>query len=123
MERVNKVLIIEDEKPIADLLKYGLEKEGFRAQAAYTGNDGLAAIESFNPNVILLDIMLPDIDGLSICRTVTESKTIPIIMLTAKNDITDKLIGLEYGADDYITKPFDPASYTHLDVYTRQDER
>jgi len=104
---VSKILIIEDEKPIADLLKYGLEKEGFTAFAAYNGKTGLEAIEKIKPSLVLLDIMLPDMDGLSICRQVTVSNNIPIILLTAKSDITDKLIGLEYGADDYITKPFD----------------
>ncbi len=102
-----KILIIEDEKPIADLLKFGLEKEGFKAQTALSGEDGLAAVERFEPNVILLDIMLGDMDGLAICKTVTMKHNIPIIMLTAKSDQLDKLIGLEYGADDYITKPFD----------------
>ncbi len=102
-----KILIIEDEKPIADLLKYGLEKEGFKVQTALSGAEGLAAVEKFEPNVILLDIMLGDMDGLSVCKTVTMNHNIPIIMVTAKSDQLDKLVGLEYGADDYITKPFD----------------
>lgn len=99
--------MIEDEKPIAELMKYGLEQEGFRAEIALTGKEGLDKIEKFKPNVILLDLMLPDTDGLSICRYVTMEKNIPIIIVSAKNDQIDKLIGLEYGADDYITKPFD----------------
>lgn len=104
---MNKILIIEDEKPIAELLKYGLEKEGFRAFVALTGKDGLNLMEKEHPDVILLDLMLPDVDGLSICKTVTMNKNIPIIIVSARNDQVDKLIGLEYGADDYITKPFD----------------
>ncbi len=102
-----KILIIEDEKPIADLLKYGLEKEGFKAQTALSGAEGLLAVEKFEPHVILLDIMLGDMDGLSVCKAVTIKYNIPIIMVTAKSDQLDKLVGLEYGADDYITKPFD----------------
>ncbi len=102
-----KILVIEDERSIAELLKYGLEKEGFSVEIALNGKDGMAMIEKANPSVILLDLMLPDIDGLSICKYVTMEKNIPILIVTAKNDQVDKLIGLEYGADDYITKPFD----------------
>ena len=101
------ILLIEDERAIAELLKYGLEKEGFTAQMALTGKEGLLKIEAAPPDVLLLDLMLPDMDGLDICRFVTGEKNIPIIILSAKNDQVDKLIGLEYGADDYITKPFD----------------
>lgn len=104
---MNKILIIEDEKPIADMLKYSLEKEGFKAYTAYTGETGMESIQAYSPDLILLDIMLPDTDGLTICKKVTSLWNIPIVMLTAKSDITDKLLGLEYGADDYITKPFD----------------
>ena len=104
----NKILIIEDEKPIAELLKYALEKERFDAAMAHTGEEAVAKIESYRPDLILLDLMLPDMDGLTICREVTaNNKEIPIIIVSAKNDQIDKLIGLEYGADDYITKPFD----------------
>ena len=104
----NKILIIEDEKPIAELLKYALEKERFDAAMAHTGEEAFEKIESSRPDLILLDLMLPDMDGLTICREVTaNNKEIPIIIVSAKNDQIDKLIGLEYGADDYITKPFD----------------
>lgn len=102
-----KILIIEDEMPIAELLKYGLEQEGFKAMIACTGENGLKEIDQFEPHVILLDLMLPDMDGLEICKTVTLKRNIPIIIVSAKNDQLDKLIGLEFGADDYITKPFD----------------
>ena len=104
---MQKVLIIEDEKPIGDLLKYALEQEGFSAITAWTGKAGLEAIAVEAPGVILLDLMLPDMDGLEICRQVTAERNIPILIISAKNDQLDKLIGLEYGADDYITKPFD----------------
>ena len=104
----NKILIIEDEKPIAELLKYALEKERFDAAMAHTGEEAFEKIESYRPDLILLDLMLPDMDGLTICREVTaNNKEIPIIIVSVKNDQIDKLIGLEYGADDYITKPFD----------------
>ncbi len=106
MDKV-KILIIEDEEAIADLLAYGLNKEGFLTTIAHTGADGLRAIELLQPDMLLLDWMLPDVSGLDICKKVTETRNIPIIMLTAKSDITDKIVGLEFGADDYITKPFD----------------
>ncbi len=102
-----EILIIEDERPIAELLKYSLEREGYAVRMAHTGADGLAAIEAQIPDLILLDLMLPDMDGLSICRQVTAERKVPIIIVSAKNDQVDKIIGLEYGADDYITKPFD----------------
>ena len=102
-----EILIIEDERPIAELLKYSLEREGYSVRMAHTGAAGLAAIEEALPSLILLDLMLPDIDGLEICRQVTSKRQVPIIIVSAKNDQVDKIIGLEYGADDYITKPFD----------------
>lgn len=102
-----KVLIIEDEVPIADLLVYSLLKQGFEVKSANDGTTGLELIREFIPDLIVLDIMLPDISGFDICRQVTKAYNIPIIMLTAKADITDKVLGMELGADDYITKPFD----------------
>ena len=102
-----KVLIIEDEVPIADLLVYSLRKQGFEVKSANDGTTGLELIREFIPDLIVLDIMLPDISGFDICRQVTKEYNIPIIMLTAKADITDKVLGMELGADDYITKPFD----------------
>ena len=102
-----EILIIEDERPIAELLKYSLEREGYAVRMAHTGSDGLAAVESALPDLILLDLMLPDMDGLDICRQVTQQRKVPIIIVSAKNDQVDKIIGLEYGADDYITKPYD----------------
>ncbi len=102
-----KILIIEDEKPIADILKYGFEKEGFLIRCAYTGCEGFATAQKEPPDLILLDWMLPDISGVNVCRMLTEQYKIPIIMLTARGNVEDKLCGLEAGADDYITKPFD----------------
>jgi two-component system alkaline phosphatase synthesis response regulator PhoP len=102
-----RILVIEDEKPIAEILKYGFEKEGFQVACAYTGGSGLEAAEGFEPNLVLLDWMLPDIAGVDVCRLLTERYNIPIIMLTARGNVEDKLYGLQSGADDYITKPFD----------------
>lgn len=102
-----KILLIEDEAAIADLLEYGLQKEGYSIQKASTSAEGLRRLESFQPDLLLLDWMLPDGNGLDICKKVTALYNIPIVMLTAKSDITDKILGLEFGADDYITKPFD----------------
>lgn len=102
-----KILVIEDEKPIADILKYGFEKEGFQVQCAYTGGEGFAAAGKEPPDIVLLDWMLPDISGVDVCRMLTEQYRVPIVMLTARGNVEDKLYGLESGADDYITKPFD----------------
>lgn len=103
----NKILLIEDELAICDILSYSLNKEGFKVRYAITGEEGLRVIEDFKPELIILDLMLPDISGFDICKRVTLEYKIPIIMLTARDDIVDKVLGLELGADDYITKPFD----------------
>ena len=102
-----RILVIEDEKPIADILKYGFEKEGFEVLCAYTGAEGLRAAEEGRPQLVLLDWMLPDIAGVDVCRMLTEEENVPILMLTARGSVEDKLYGLECGADDYVTKPFD----------------
>lgn len=102
-----RILVIEDEKPIADILKYGFEKEGFEVLCAYTGAEGLRAAEEGHPQLVLLDWMLPDIAGVDVCRMLTEEENVPILMLTARGSVEDKLYGLECGADDYVTKPFD----------------
>ncbi len=104
-----KILIVEDEKDIIKMLEYNLKKEGFRVIDARDGEDALDLAVREYPNLILLDLMLPGIDGLEVCKSLKkESKTssIPIIMLTAKSQESDKVVGLELGADDYITKPF-----------------
>lgn len=105
--QARKILVIEDEPPIADLLVYSLGKEGFDVHAARTAEQGLQMVSRLNPELILLDLMLPDGSGYDVCRIVSRDTAIPIIMLTAKSDIVDKIIGMELGADDFITKPFD----------------
>jgi len=102
-----KILIIEDEEPIAELLSYSIKKEGFQTKVAPNGELGLKLISEYKPHLILLDLMLPDMSGFDICRRVTKEDTIPIIMITARSDTFDKILGMELGADDYITKPFD----------------
>ncbi|MEC3624813.1 response regulator transcription factor [Bacillus inaquosorum] len=102
-----KILIIEDDEAIADLLSYGLTQEGFHTCTEANGDLGMKQLDQFKPNLLLLDWMLPDCSGLDICKKVTHQYNIPILMITAKSDITDKVLGLEFGADDYITKPFD----------------
>jgi two-component system response regulator VicR len=101
-----KVLIIEDEKSISDIIKFNLQKEGFEVETAYDGQDGLDKALNGKPDLILLDVMLPMIDGFQVCKKVRESSSVPILMLTAKEEEVDKVLGLELGADDYITKPF-----------------
>ncbi len=106
VEAKKTILIVDDEKPIVDILLYNLEKEGYNIIEA---NDGEKAIEmAFNekPNLILLDIMLPKVDGLTVCKRIRNSLNIPIIMISARDEEIDKILGLELGADDYITKPF-----------------
>ena len=101
-----KILVIDDEKPIADILEFNLKKEGFDVYCAYDGNDATEQVEEIQPDLILLDIMLPGRDGMEVCREVRKKYDIPIIMLTAKDSEIDKVLGLELGADDYVTKPF-----------------
>jgi len=102
-----KVLIVEDDGNIAELLHLYLEKEGFETAVAGDGLKGLEQFNSFQPDLVLLDIMLPGMDGWSVCRKIRETSKTPIIMLTAKGETTDKVTGLEMGADDYIVKPFE----------------
>jgi two-component system response regulator VicR len=101
-----KVLIIEDEKAISDIVKFNLTKEGFTAETAFDGKEGLDKALTGDPDLVLLDVMLPSMDGFEVCRKLREKSDVPIIMLTAKEEEVDKVLGLELGADDYITKPF-----------------
>ena len=101
-----KILIVEDEKPIAEIVKFNLEKEGYLTETAFDGEEALHKVAVFNPDLILLDLMLPKMDGFQVCRKIRESFSMPILMLTAKEEELDKVLGLEMGADDYITKPF-----------------
>ena len=101
-----KILIVDDERPIVDILKFNLEKEGFSTVTAYDGEEAINMALSVKPDLILLDLMLPKIDGFNVCKEIRKSLVCPIIMLTAKEEVVDKIIGLELGADDYMTKPF-----------------
>ena len=102
-----KILIVDDDNNIAELIMLYLTKECFECQIVGDGEAALRAVSSFQPNLILLDLMLPGIDGYQVCREVRQKSNIPIIMLSAKGEIFDKVLGLELGADDYIIKPFD----------------
>ncbi len=109
------ILTIEDETDIANLIKLYLEKEGYRVTHISDGANGLSEVFRLKPNLLILDLMLPGMDGLEICKKVREkpeTRTIPILMLTAKGEEVDKIIGLELGADDYLTKPFSPRELT-----------
>ena len=106
-----KILIVDDEEDILELVAYNLEQNGFQVEKAATGEAGLKAARSENPGLIILDLMLPGINGLDICRLLKsdpDTKNIPIVMLTAKGEESDVVRGLELGADDYVTKPFSP---------------
>lgn len=101
-----KVLVVDDEKPISDIIKFNLEKEGYEVVVAYNGEEALQKVESESPDLIVLDLMLPKIDGLEVAKQVRAKRSTPIIMVTAKDSELDKVLGLELGADDYVTKPF-----------------
>lgn len=101
-----RILVVDDERPIADILKFNLEKEGYEVVCAYDGLEAIELVKKEEPDLILLDIMLPYKDGMEVCREVRKQYDIPIIMLTAKDSEIDKVLGLELGADDYVTKPF-----------------
>lgn len=101
-----KILVVDDDKNICDLLRMYLEKEGYTVVLAHNGMDAVNTFHIENPNLVLLDIMLPQLDGWQVCREIRKTSEAPIIMLTAKDEIFDKVLGLELGADDYVTKPF-----------------
>ena len=101
-----KILIVDDEKPIVDVLKFNLEKDGYETVEAYDGEQAVEMALDAKPDLIILDVMLPKMDGFTVCKKIRQKLTCPIIMLTAKDEIVDKIIGLELGADDYMTKPF-----------------
>ncbi len=102
----NLVLVVDDEKPIVDIVKINLQKNGYNVIEAYDGNEAVAKALSEEPDLILLDVMLPGQDGFSVCKKIRETSAVPIIMLTARDEEVDKILGLELGADDYMTKPF-----------------
>lgn len=101
-----RILVCDDEKIIVKGIKFNLENEGFDVETAYNGEDALEIIRNVHLDLVILDLMMPKLDGLETCRRIREFSTVPIIMLTAKSEDTDKLLGFEYGADDYLTKPF-----------------
>jgi two-component system, OmpR family, response regulator VicR len=101
-----KILVVDDEKPIADILKFNLEKEGYSVTCAYDGLEAIKKVDEVRPALVLLDIMLPHKDGMEVCKEIRKTYDMPIIMLTAKDSEIDKVLGLEFGADDYVTKPF-----------------
>ena len=103
----NKILIVDDDENICELLNLYLKKDGFDTSTAYNGRQAVELAEKYNPDLILLDIMLPELDGWQVCREIRKKSEVPIIMLTAKGETFDKILGLELGADDYVTKPFD----------------
>lgn len=105
-KEIKTILVVDDEPAIRDLLKYNLEREGYQIIEASDGIEGINVALEQKPDIILLDIMLPKLDGLSVCKRIKNSMSIPIIMLTAKSEEIDTILGLELGADDYITKPF-----------------
>jgi DNA-binding response OmpR family regulator len=102
------ILVVDDEKNIVELARLYLEKEGYRVEDAYDGAEALAKVKSLQPALVVLDLMLPEVDGWEVCRRVRKESDVPIIMLTARDDDVDKIVGLELGADDYLTKPFNP---------------
>ncbi len=107
-----RVLVVDDEKAIADLVTICLENENYTVEACACGRDALASIESSPPDLAILDVMLPDIDGFTLCQKIREKHLFPILMLTARVEDMDKIMGLTLGADDYITKPFNPLELT-----------
>jgi DNA-binding response OmpR family regulator len=103
-----RILAVDDEPNIIELAKLYLEREGYQVEEAANGQDALAKFNVVNPDLIILDLMLPDIDGFEACRQIRAKSTVPILMLTARKEDVDKIVGLEMGADDYLTKPFNP---------------
>jgi len=105
---MKKILVVDDEKKIVEIIKAYLEKEGYTVATAYDGKTALETVKAQHPDLLILDLMLPQVSGWDVCREIRRDSTVPVIMLTARDDVTDKIIGLELGADDYMTKPFDP---------------
>lgn len=103
---MKKILVVDDEKPISDIVKFNLSKEGYEVFTAFDGEEAVEMVNEVEPDLILLDLMLPKMDGLEVCREVRKNYDTPIIMVTAKDSEIDKVLGLELGADDYVTKPF-----------------
>jgi len=107
-----KILIVDDEERMARFVRLNLEQDGFQVTEAYRGNEGLEKLRTTLPDLVLLDVMMPDIDGFEVLKRIREVSSVPVIMLTAKNEEDDRIRGLELGADDYVTKPFSPRELT-----------
>ena len=103
---MKKILVVDDEKPISDIIKFNMTKEGYEVVTAFNGREAIELFEAEQPDIIILDLMLPEIDGLEVAKAIRKTSSVPIIMLSAKDSEFDKVIGLELGADDYVTKPF-----------------
>ena len=103
-----RILVVDDEKKIVDIVKAYLEKEGYQVIIAYDGKSALELAKNQSPDLIILDLMLPEVSGWDVCRELRKKSNVPIIMLTARDEVPDKIVGLELGADDYVTKPFSP---------------
>jgi DNA-binding response OmpR family regulator len=108
MARTGTILVVDDEPKIVDIVRAYLEREGYRVLVAYDGQEALATTRRERPDLLVLDLMLPEVSGWDVCRRLRVESPLPIIMLTARDDTTDKIVGLELGADDYVAKPFDP---------------
>lgn len=102
----NKILVVDDERSIADIIKFNLEKEGYHVDTAYDGEEGIIKVDKYKPDLVILDVMMPKKDGFEVLKEIRTNSNIPVLMLTAKEEEFDKVLGLELGADDYITKPF-----------------
>ena len=105
---MTRVLVVEDEESYSDALAYMLRKEGYEVAIAADGNTALTEFDRFGPDIVLLDLMLPGIPGTEVCRQIRQTSSVPVIMVSAKDDEVDKVVGLELGADDYVTKPYSP---------------
>ncbi|MGH3140651.1 MAG: response regulator, partial [Gaiellales bacterium] len=103
------MLLVEDDLTIRQMTQLALERDGFAVSTAPDGASGLAAFRAQPPDLVIIDVMLPGVDGVSVCRTIREKSVVPIVMLTARTDPVDVVLGLEAGADDYVTKPFEPS--------------
>ena len=103
---MKKILVVDDERPISDIIKFNMTREGYEVVTAFDGREALEQFEAEQPDIVILDLMLPELDGLEVARTIRKTSNVPIIILSAKDSELDKVIGLELGADDYVTKPF-----------------
>jgi two-component system, OmpR family, alkaline phosphatase synthesis response regulator PhoP len=108
LNNMTRILVVDDELNILELVKLYLVREGYHVETSSTGGEALAGINTYKPDCIILDLMLPDMDGFEVCRQIRKKSDVPIIMLTARREDVDKIVGLELGADDYVTKPFNP---------------